>query len=72
MKTPVKRNDFEIRENEVIHKPTGARFSAYPGSKEVKSMNWGRAGDVLESGADYDRDDILRCAQEFLANRTAS
>jgi hypothetical protein len=72
MKTPVKLNDFEIRKDEVVHKPTGARFRAYPGSKEVKSMNWGRAGEVLESGADYERDDIYRCAKELLKNRKLS
>jgi hypothetical protein len=69
MKTPVKTRDFKIHRNEVIHKPTGARFSAYPESKEVKSMNWGRAGEVLESGADYDRDYIYRCAKKLIENR---
>lgn len=72
MKTPVKRDDFEIRDNEVVHKPTGARFSAYPGSKATKSVNWGRADEVLESGANYDRDEILRCAEELLSKRKFS
>lgn len=69
MKTPVKLNDFDVLENEVVHKPTGARFYAYPGDAEMKSHNWGRAGEVLESGADFDRDDIMRCAKELLAKR---
>ena len=69
MSTPVKLDDFEVRENEVIHKPTGARVSAHPGREEPVRVNWGRAGEVLDNGAKYDRDDIMRVAKELLAKR---
>ena len=69
MSTPVKLADFEIRENEVIHKPTGARLSAHPGLEEPAWVSWGRAGEVLDTGAEYDRDDVFRVAKELLANR---
>jgi hypothetical protein len=55
----------------VIHKPTGASFSTYEyddpenvGS-DIK-MNWGRAGDVLESGEDYDRGEVGKIAVQLL------
>lgn len=70
--TPVTREQFEFESNlMVIHKPTGASFSTYEyddpenvGS-DIK-MNWGRAGDVLESGEDYDRGEVGKIAVQLL------
>lgn len=45
----------------LIHKPTGAKWSIYPNGAP-SSVNWGRAGDVLPSGEDYDRGDLERLA----------
>jgi hypothetical protein len=74
--TPVTREQFEFESNlMVIHKPTGASFSTYEyddpenvGS-DIK-MNWGRAGDVLESGEDYDRGEVGKIAVQA-AKRSA-
>ena len=55
----VTRDQFEVSRNEVLHKPTGARFTSYPGlDKEISFTNWSRCGDVLPNGEDYSRDDV--------------
>jgi hypothetical protein len=70
--TPVKRDQFEIVSNvEVVHKPTGARFSTYeyPDPNDACStlnVNWACAGDRLESGEDYRRDDVGQVASDIL------
>jgi len=48
--TSVQREQFEVKENEVVHEPTGASFIAYPGVAEPHSVNRGRCGDVLPNG----------------------
>lgn len=32
-------SEFEIKENEVVHKPTGASWSAYPGRPEPAELS---------------------------------
>jgi hypothetical protein len=36
----------------VIHTPTGAKFTAYPGEGQPHNVNWGKCGDVLANGDD--------------------
>jgi hypothetical protein len=59
--TTVTRDQFEIQGNVVAHVPTGARFTV--GSDFV---NWGRAGDVLPDGDDFERKDILHIAIQIM------
>jgi hypothetical protein len=57
--TRVTRDQFEVSRNEVLHKPTGALFTSYPGrDKEISYVNWSRCGDVLPSGEDYSREEV--------------
>jgi hypothetical protein len=65
----VTRAQFEISKNKVVHKPTGARFTAYPGRPEIATENLGRAGGRLENGDDYRPEDVRAMAAE---SRTAS
>jgi hypothetical protein len=73
--TPVSRDQFEIKSDvEVLHKPTGARFSTYRyddpdlvGS-DIK-VNWGHAGEVLETGEDFDRQAVVRWLLNCSANK---
>jgi hypothetical protein len=65
----VTREQFEILQDVVIHKPTGARFSAHPGRQEIAFLNWGRAGDLLENGDDYRREDVHAMAEQLLRAR---
>jgi hypothetical protein len=70
--TPVKRDQFEVvSKTEVVHKPTGARISTYEyedpnNACSTINANWGHAGDKLESGEDYRRDDVADVACKIL------
>jgi hypothetical protein len=67
--TPPNREQFEVRENEVIHKPTGASFAAYPGIAEPHRVNWGRCGDALPNRNDFSRDAVQDMAVQLLRAR---
>ena len=59
--TKVTEDQFEIYGPIVRHVPTGARFTV--GSDIV---NWGRAGDVLPSGEEFEREDVQRMAFKIM------
>ena len=67
--TPVNREQFEVRENKVIHKPTGASFVADPGIAEPKSVNWGRCGSRLPNGDDFSRAAVQEMAVQLMKVR---
>jgi hypothetical protein len=62
-------DEFEVQENEVIHKPTNARFTAYPGIPHLHSFNRSRLGDILPNGDDYEIGAVQRIAEQLLARR---
>ena len=68
-RTHVTRAQFEVRENEVVHKPTRARFTAYPGIAGPHLMNQSHADERLPSGEDYRLSDIRLIAEQLLAER---
>jgi hypothetical protein len=77
--TPVTRDQFEMKSDiEVVHTPTGARFSTYryddpKNATSNLTINWGKAGDRLDSGEDYDRGEVRDMAARLLweqANKT--
>lgn len=55
----------------MVHKPTGAAFGwSYPNSESDQiGFDWGKAGDVLDNGDDYDRDDVMAMAKVLLAEQ---
>jgi hypothetical protein len=55
MATPVVPGQFAVAKSRIIHKPTTATFSFEIGHTTFKSINWGRA------------DDIIRVAQQLLS-----
>jgi hypothetical protein len=57
-----KRDEFEIGENEVTHKPTGAWFSAYPGRPEIANRR-------VVDPEDYAMLDIEQIAAVLLRER---
>jgi len=61
MKRP-KRDEFELGENEVTHKPTGAWFGAYPGRPEIANRSKVDTGDYI----DYE---IVQIAELLLKER---
>jgi hypothetical protein len=71
--TPVKREQYTvINDRKVRHSPTDATFSVYEYKDPIVDpcstvrINWGRAGDVLASGEDYDRNEIGGMACDIL------
>jgi hypothetical protein len=66
------RAEFEIKGDESIHKPTGARFSAHEGRREISHINWGTAGNVQPNGDDYRPHEIREIAAQLLKERLRS
>ncbi len=59
--TEVLDSDFEWHDGKLVHMPTGAVFT--PGSDWV---NWGRAGEVLDDGREYDMGELLSAALRMI------
>lgn len=68
-RTRVSEDQFEVRQNEVIHLPTNARWSAYPGRPDANIRSLGMLGSVLPNGDDYRQDEVERIALRLLAER---
>lgn len=72
--TEVLRDQFEkLSDLQVRHIPTGATFSTYrydkPSREKIGSslmVNWGRAGDRLDNGDEYERDAVGSVAVDLL------
>jgi hypothetical protein len=64
-----KLEEFEVRENEVIHKPTNATWTAYPGRPEPRSYRRSMLGSVLPNGDDYREHEVTAMAIKLLAER---
>ena len=62
------QEQFETRENEVVHKPTGTCFTAAPGSADIRSVSWGRASSRMPSEEKY-RDQEIRTIAEMLLRK---
>jgi hypothetical protein len=61
--------EFEMKENEVVHKPTNATWTAYPGSPEAKSYRPSMLGSVLPNGDGYREDEVKAMALRLLSGR---
>jgi hypothetical protein len=62
------REQFSIGPYQVQHRPTGAKFGAYPGENDVCYINWGRLGELC-AAQDY-RAELTKIARELLRERT--
>ena len=75
MMTNVMPDQFElVSDLEILHRPTGARISTYryenpADACSTVTINWGRAVEVLESGEDFNQDDIKRVACTMLRKK---
>jgi len=65
----VTRAQFEVRENEVVHLPTGATFGSDPDDKTLKYIDSGLAGGMPSPEKDYQLHDIEEVAKQLLAER---
>jgi len=50
MATRITRDQFVVKENEVVHTPTGARFIAEPNDGHAVQVIWGNADAILPAG----------------------
>lgn len=58
-------------EDAVVHKPTGARWQAYPWRPEPSNFRRSMLGSVLANGDDYREDEVAEIAYRLLAERLA-
>jgi hypothetical protein len=65
-----KIGEFEVRENEVEHKPTGATWTAYPGQPEPHLYRQAMLGSVLANGDDYREHEVTEMALRLLRDRS--
>jgi hypothetical protein len=64
-KTIVRPEQFEITNEGITHKPTGYRFTAYPGQPLSGNLNEGQLGNVLPSGEDYRPHEVKEMARQL-------
>lgn len=62
--TQVTRDQFEWDGDRLTHIPTGARFNA-----RSDWVNYGRAGEILPNGDDFERSDVLKVAKQIVDER---
>jgi hypothetical protein len=64
-------DQFKWQGEKLVHEPTGASFQwSYPRTESYQvTINWGRAGDVLPNGDDYEREDIALVAGVLLGEQ---
>jgi hypothetical protein len=72
MATKITRDQFVIKENEVVHTPTGARFIAEPNDGHAVQVIWGGTGDRLDTGDDYQPENVEEVAAQLLMERMQS
>ena len=68
-RTKVTPDQFRLDGNEVVHIPTSARWSSYPGRPEPHLENLGMLGSILPNGEDYWKEDVLPHALQLLRER---
>jgi hypothetical protein len=61
--------EFELKENQVVHTPTNATWTAYPGQAEPHLYRASRLGSVLPNGDDYREDEIEAIALRLMRER---
>jgi hypothetical protein len=64
-----KREEFDVSENEVVHKPTNATWTAYSGRPEPHPCRPSMLGSVLPNGDDYRENEVTEMALRLLAER---
>jgi hypothetical protein len=65
--TEVREDQFEIKRNSVVHRPTNSVFLAYRGMQECYQANWPDDNAALCDG--FNCKDVLRVATKLLATR---
>jgi hypothetical protein len=64
--------EFELKGDSVIHVPTNAMWSAYPGSPAVSFHRPSNLKSQLSNGTDYRPEEVAHLARRLLAERFAA
>jgi hypothetical protein len=70
MHTKVTRDQFEIREESVVHMPTGAEFTPHSQRKGSAILWLGELGNRLPSGEDYQYNEVLALMKALWSERS--
>jgi hypothetical protein len=71
-KTLVRRDQFNISPQGIVHKPTEAAFTPYLGDPYSGTVRLGQLGQRLSGGYQYDPDDVQRLMRELWAEYVAA
>jgi hypothetical protein len=64
-KTPT-RNEFEYGPNTLVHAPTGATWTTFPGRTELRSYRPSKLGTMLENGDLYSENEVRGVAMQLM------
>jgi hypothetical protein len=70
--TLVRRDQFNISPQGIVHKPTDAAFTPDPGDPYSGIDRMGRLGSETSNGSEFRSDDVLRMMRELWAEYVAS
>jgi hypothetical protein len=70
--TLVRRDQFNISPQGIIHKPTDAAFTPYFGDLHSGTMRFGTLGNKHPNGNSYRPDDVQRMMRELWAEYVAA
>jgi hypothetical protein len=65
-------DQFEVRDDFVVHTPTGAEFTPHPQREDSVVVWTGKIGTKLSSGAVYRYVDVLAAMKAFWRERSKS
>jgi hypothetical protein len=68
----VRRDQFTISPQGIIHKPTDAAFTPHPGDPHSGTTRLGTLGNKHPNGNDYRPDDVQRMMRELWAEYVAA
>ena len=67
----VRRDQFNITPDGIVHKPTDAAFTPYPGSAHSGITRLGQLGNINPSGPNFSAEDVQRVMSELWAEYVA-
>jgi hypothetical protein len=71
MRSIVTREQFEISDSGIRHKPTGYSFTPYPDDPFDGTVNRGQLGNKLPNGEDYRPQEVEELARRLWAAHVA-
>jgi hypothetical protein len=66
--TLVRRDQFNITPQGIVHKPTDAAFTPCPGDPYSGTMRMGQLGNKNPNGSGFNSDDVQRVMRELWAD----